>query len=817
MTASLNRTTPISNNAWLLSWSVKEIRQGQLWPIMLSLSLIIACVFALSALAERIEQVVVKQGKEALTADLVFQSSNPIPESLEAAIGETPVEVGRVTSFATMAFSDTEMQLVSVKAMESSYPLRGTMRLSAKNEEKNHVEESQLWLDKRLFAQLNVEIGDTLAIGDADFIVTGTIAEEPGLSFNPFQQMPTVLIHYSDINKTGAIQLGSRVRYQLYINGESTPLELLKEQVELTASERWKDTNTASRTSDVFNNTTQYLSLSVAIVILMAAATLVLTCQNYVASRRTTIAMLKSLGATKHWLTRWLLLQMSILLVISTVIGFSSGVLLEYLLRLPLVDVLPEQLPPYGLSPYILSLFTCVLIAIPALGIPLLNLLDIGAAQAMQPTTSFVMKRRYYGLIAVPILPLLTYYATNTLVWMLFAGLVGILLILAIISLLVTKVLAKISLSPAYKLALNRIHRTPFMTGLQYSALGLSLMLMATLWLVRTDLLQDWQQTLPSNAANAFALNISEHEIKPYLTELDEHSIERSQAFPIIRGRLTQINGVDAKLSQSDEEKSDALRRELNFTWGESLPDYNPILDGAWTTNNGVSVEGQVARDLGIEVGDTLTFTVSAQAVEATVNSIRHVEWREMKPNFYFIFTPDLMSQHMASYLVSFRVEPENEALLSRLSRQYPTVSLMDIREMGNKIEKLLQQFVWAITLLAGLGGVAGLLLIFTLLQLSIAQRQQELRLYRTLGATHKFIKRTIWAEYGLMALVAGVVASLGAELVVAAILKFGFELPISWHNSLWLALPLIAFCTLFVVVGSLVKTLLTPMNKEIN
>ncbi|MEZ9231652.1 ABC transporter permease [Vibrio amylolyticus] len=817
MNQTSNNGVAMSKNRWLLGWSLKEIRQGQLWPITLSLSLIIACVFALSALAERIEQVVVKQGKDALTADLVFRSSNPIPDELEQAMSNSNIVGARVTSFATMAFSDSEMQLVSVKAVEGNYPLRGTMRLGTSSGEKQNVSQNELWLDSRLLSQLNVAIGDTLAIGDADFKVTGTILEEPGLSFNPFQQMPTVLIHYSDIAQTGAIQVGSRVRYQWFLNGKGEELDQLKQEVTLTPSERWRDTNSASRTSDVFTNTTQYLSLSVAIVILMAAATLVLTCQNYVASRRTTLAMLKSLGATKRWLSHWLLLQISILLLISTAVGYSSGILLEYLLRLPLTDILPEDLPSYGSAPFVFSLATCGLIAIPAIGIPLLNLMNTGAAEAMQPSNTSTAKRTYYGLIMVPIVPLLVYYASNTMVWLLLGGLVGILVVLGVISLLLIRLLSKFPLPPTYQLALNRIHRTPVMTGMQYSALGLSLMLMATLWLVRTDLLQDWQQTLPADAANAFALNISEFEKDNYLSQLDDNNVERSQAYPIIRGRLTQINGVDAKAKEGAEEQSDALRRELNFTWGETLPDYNPVLEGEWSTVKGVSVESEVARDLGIRIGDTLTFTVSAQVIEAKVNSIRQVEWREMKPNFYFIFSPDLMSSHMASYLVSFRLEDSHQELVSNLSRQFPTVSLMDIRQMGSKIEQLLKQFVWAITLLAGLGGVAGLLLIFTLLQLSLSQRQLELRLYRTLGATHKFINRTIWAEYGLMALVAGTVASLGAELVVAGILKFGFELPNSWHISLWLVLPMIAFCTLFIVVNSLVKTLLTPMNKEIN
>ncbi|KJJ56232.1 hypothetical protein VC77_18465, partial [Vibrio cholerae] len=142
-----------------------------------------------------------------------------------------------------------------------------------------------------------------------------------------------------------------------------------------------------------------------------------------------------------------------------------------------------------------------------------------------------------------------------------------------------------------------------------------------------------------------------------------------------MRGRLTHINGQEAKqYAQNGEESSDALRRELNLTWAEQLPDYNPILQGEWQSQNGVSVEQEVASDLGLKLGDTLTFMINSQTVSAQVNTIRQVEWREMKPNFYFIFSPDVVQNLPVSYLISFRIQPEHDALSScQLSRQHPT------------------------------------------------------------------------------------------------------------------------------------------------
>ncbi|MGF1756248.1 ABC transporter permease, partial [Vibrio makurazakiensis] len=355
-------------NKRLFSWSIEEIRHGQLWPVSIALTLIIACVFALSALAERMEQVIVKQGKDALTADSVFISANPLPETLLGLSNNANLGQSQLTRFTTMAFSDSSMQLITVKAVDSAYPLLGDMVLSSANESVDQVSEGELWLDERIFAQLDVNIGDNVTIGDADFTISGRISQEPGLSFNPFQQMPAALIHSSDIDKTGAIQLGSRVQFRLFLTGDSREIQSVKDKVELTPSDRWRDQDSASRTNDMFERTTQYLSLTVAIVVIMAATTLVLTCQHYVASRRKTIAMLKSLGASKRWITRWLSVQVLLLVAIAAVFGVAIGIGLEVLLRIPLGELLPTPLPSYGVQPVLMAILSSLLIGIPALG-----------------------------------------------------------------------------------------------------------------------------------------------------------------------------------------------------------------------------------------------------------------------------------------------------------------------------------------------------------------------------------------------------------------------------------------------------------------
>ncbi|EOW4015754.1 ABC transporter permease [Vibrio parahaemolyticus] len=797
-----------SPNKSLVRWSLGEIRQGNLWPISVALVLVIASIFALSALASRMEQVIVKQGKDALTADAVFVSANPLSDSLLKSTEQ--LERSVMTRFSTMAFSDNGMQLISVRGVDESYPLMGELVLDGN--ESGRVKPNQLWLDERIMAQLEVNKGDNVTIGDADFTVSGAVLMEPGLSFNPFQQMPAAYIHQSDVEKTGAIQVGSRVQYRLFLKADNAALKQLQDKTVLSPSDRWRTQDTASRSNEVFDRTTQYLSLTVAIVIIMAATTLVLTCQNYVNSRTQTIAMLKSLGASRRWIEKWLLIQVAILLVTASIVGLILGSGLEYLLRIPLKDLLPNPLPSYGVTPFIVAVVSAILITVPALGIPLLGLIKTPALEVLQQGTAQRSWKRLL-LVLVPVLPLLALYANNTLVWIVLAGIVALFVVLAGLSIALTKLFSRFATKPAMKLALSRINRTPITSGLQFGALSLSLMLLSIIWLVRSDILADWERTLPADAPNVFALNIADYELANYLETLDKNGVTRSQAFPIIRGRLTEINGQNVKDVEYEGEGSDAIRRELNLTWGDQLPEYNDVLSGKWTNANSVSVEADVARDLGIQLGDKLRFVINSQNFDATVDTIRHVEWRDMKPNFYFIFSSDVMANVPGSYLISYRINEGNESLLTSMSRAHPTVSVLDIRTMGEKIQALIQQIVSAITILALLGVIAGLLLIFTLLRLSLSQRQQEIRLYRTLGSSKKRINTTLWAEYGIMALVASSVAVMAAEACVAAVMKYGFDLNAQIHPELWIALPLATFVTLALVVMSLLKRLLTPVN----
>ncbi|MCD9546683.1 FtsX-like permease family protein [Photobacterium carnosum] len=827
-----------NNRSFVVRWAWREIRQGQLWLVTLALSLIIACVFALSALVSRVEAIIVDQGRSALTADRVLVSSQPIDLSQLKTLSTDAVKVAQQIRFGTMAFSDNGMQLVSVKAVDSVFPLRGELNLQSADAAllEHHVKPQQLWLAERLFSLLNVKVGDVLMLGDAELTVSGHITQDPELSFNPFSQMPTVFINQQDIEAVGGVQPGSRISYRYYFLGSNKSLADIRQQLIITPSQRWLTENDAGRSGDFIERARQYLSLTLVLVVLMAAATLVLTCQHYAATRKTAVAMMKSLGATKGFLWRWLLTQIGLVFVVAIVIGLTLGLGLEWLLRYPLQNLLPDQLPAMGIAPFAISLLLALLIALPALGIPLSRLVQTSAINSVQVSTiAPTSSRLAWLLLLLPVLVAIVWIGTNFLVWLTLLGIVGLLLVLAGIGVAAIALLQRVKLGAAYSLALSRVNRSKIKTATQLVALTCSLMLLAVIGLLRNELLADWQNTLPANAPNVFALNIAPEQQQSYLAALDKANLTRSQGYPVTRGRLVAINDkrfyatsnetatdqaennteINNELNRKadDESVDPALRRELNFTWAKTLPSHNVVTKGQWGKAEGVSVESGIAKRLNIHLGDKLAFTVGGLEFNATVNSIRNVEWRNMKPNFYFIFTPDVLQSFPATGLVSFRVGKQQNGLLNTLASQYPTVGVLDLRMMATRIQGLLAQISWSLTVLAGLGVVSGLLLIMTLLRLSISERQTEIQLYRTLGASRKRIAATLWFEYGIIALLAGVIAAVGAELVVGLLVVKGFELPFSLHPLMWVGLPVLAIGLVYLVSRTQIKKLLLPLR----
>ncbi|HHO8397789.1 TPA: ABC transporter permease [Klebsiella pneumoniae] len=323
--------------------------------------------------------------------------------------------------------------------------------------------------------------------------------------------------------------------------------------------------------------------------------------------------------------------------------------------------------------------------------------------------------------------------------------------------------------------------------------------LMALLLVLRGDLLDRWQQQLPPQSPNYFLINIAPEQIVPVKTFLAEHQTRAAEFYPIVRARLTQING-----QSTDGNKDEALNRELNLTWSEQRPDHNPLVAGSWPPKSGeVSIEEGLAQRLGIKIGDTVTFTGDTQEFSAKVSSVRKVDWESLWPNFFFIFPAGALDGQPQSWLTSFRWD-NGPAMLTQLNREFPTVSLLDIGAILRQVGQVLSQVSRALEVMVGLVTACGVLLLLAQVQVGMRQRHQELVVWRTLGAGKSLLRATLWAEFALLGLVSGLVAAIGAEVALAMLQTKVFDFPWAPDWRLWVLLPLTGAVLLSLCGGGL-------------
>ncbi len=388
----------------------------------------------------------------------------------------------------------------------------------------------------------------------------------------------------------------------------------------------------------------------------------------------------------------------------------------------------------------------------------------------------------------------------SPLLWSVLAGAVVLALLCGLVGWGLLWLLKRLTLSALpLRLAVNRLLRQPWSTLSQLAAFSLSFMLLALLLVLRGDLLDRWQQQLPPESPNYFLINIAPEQIMPVKTFLAEHQTRAAEFYPIVRARLTQING-----HSTDGNKDEALNRELNLTWSEQRPDHNPLVAGSWPPKPGeVSIEEGLAQRLGVKIGDTVTFTGDTQDFSAKVSSVRKVDWESLRPNFFFIFPSGALDGQPQSWLTSFRWD-NGPAMLTQLNREFPTVSLLDIGAILRQVGQVLSQVSRALEVMVGLVTACGVLLLLAQVQVGMRQRHQELVVWRTLGAGKSLLRATLWAEFALLGLVSGLVAAIGAEVALAMLQTKVFDFPWTPDWRLWVMLPLTGAVLLSLCGGGL-------------
>ncbi|UZE94857.1 ABC transporter permease [Alkalimarinus alittae] len=795
----------------------KEFRQRELKILFLATVISIATVSLISLLGDHLQKLIVHSSSQFIAADRQLKSPRVIPDGWLETAESLNIETAHTLSFASMLFAGEQMQLVSVKAVSEGYPLKGALEtsdqpFSTAQETTDIPKPGAIWLNPRLFSLMAVNKGDTVSIGDKKLVVTRVINREPDVGFGMSAMAPRAMINIQDIDATGVVQPGSRLSWTYLFAGSDTALTALDLWLKpkLSSSHKWvgvKEGRPAIGNS--IDKAETYLLLGGSLAVLLACVAIAMSARQYSVKQVDTVALLKTLGLSGSQVVGIFSLQIIWVFLFAGCVGTGLG-LLGYALGVNSLGALFPELSytqhwyEFNATSLFVGWLTGAIVMLTFALPPIVKLKLTPPMKVLRREASGSSRFNWViGAVGgTGILSLLYLYSGD---WMLVAILLSAFAVLSALLLLVSFLLLKtVSLigtgaSNYWKLGVASIVRRRWQTVFQIQVFSLALLLLAVIYLTRTTLLGDWQAQLPDNAPNHFLINISQHQVEDIETYFDQENIETSGLYPMVRGRLTHINEQPVKTTVSKEKDVNALNRELNLTWSDQLPSDNVIQQGDWWYEadeqelNRVSVEASLADKLELQLGDQLTFTIGDQLVDVEVQSIRTVEWDSMRPNFYMIFPEGLLKNYSATFITSVYLLPEQKALLNSLSRQYPTITVLEIDQLIIKIRHIIAQVSTVIELIMYLILASSILVVMALINISMGERYREGALLRTLGANAKLILGSQFVEFTIIGSLSGLIAVIGAEFVVWAIQSQLFKSEFVVHFAVWLWLPIIS------------------------
>lgn len=770
----------------------REGFSGELRWFVLALALSVACVLSVALVADRLDAGLKASGRDFIGADRALRSATPAPAAWLKQAEKAGLSVQTTVSFNSMLFHGDALQLASIRAVPSDFPFYGKLELSPQRA----PAPGEIWLSARVMQLLEAKIGDELEVGNTLLKVAGELGQEPDQGFSPFLLAPRALIHSADIEATGALLPGSRQQWRYLFKGA---------REDVASYERWlrpklkagqkliKPDDQGSQVGRSLANAERFFRLASLAGVLLGALAMGIAVRHFAERQTNMVALLKTLGASRRTLWQLMGTLLFSLTLAGAFIGLVAGSAMQWLTLHLLGNLLPADLPPPSWRPFALGLAVAFFITLLLAFVPFLRLLKV-------PPLRVLRRELEAGIppwLALPVALLglfglvWGFTADVTLALGLIGGMGLLMGLLALIASLLLRFGRRVKGPHALRLAISHLSRERGSGLFQLAGFALALMLFGLLWAVRVDLLDEFSARLPADAPNRFLVNIADHEREGILADLHGAGALTSDFYPMVRGRLVSI--ASEAVRDSDEDGREGVNRELNFTTTTGLPPGNTLTAGRWLDGPGqVSVDKDLAKRLDIALGDTLGFTIEGRSFKAQVTSLRAIKWDNMRPNFYMIFSPDVLAPFSQTWLGSYRLPEQGRVAEVELIRRHPTVSLIDVDDLIVRLTAVSEQVSRALGLMLGLVTVAALLVLLTQTQASMAHRRRELLLMRTLGASSELLKKMLRWELVASGLLAGLCAAMVVELCSFGLQWWWFEGQWQFHWAIWAGLPLL-------------------------
>lgn len=786
----------------------QSFKSTGVYLLLIALILAISATTALKFSNEQIQNAVALQAAEMLAGDLVLSDNVPIEQRWKDQANTLGLQQSEVTMFASMAHTTDQFVMVNVKAIDASFPLRGALRVIP---DASQIQSGDVWLSQRAMDLLKVKIGDALNIADGRFKVTAKIDHDSNqeLGFSGFS--PTVIISKQDVAKTNAIQTGSRIEYRLLMAGSAKNIQQFEQHFKQIqhpeaknklANDQVLDEQSSLRLRNASEGNTRlmkpianldtFLQLANILTILLCGIAIALTSQRYVQQNQDHIALMRCIGASKQQILWAYLALLATVFAIAMFIGSVFGIGLGFALLQLMLQLIPHLDVQFSASamlfgPLPIAMLTSAVVLLGFVLPSLWQLLNTPPIRVIRQQEKSVKSMLWMLLAGTASLVFFSAVLTENLVltaWVMGA-IIGLCLILYFVVWALLKFIRNL------KSGISAYVRTPYQTAFQITALALGLSLITVLAVLRTDLLERWQQQLPAGTPNQFVYGLPPFDMPEFKQQLEAHQWKGTPLYPNIRGRLVAKN--DQPFSAQLVQQNNSLRRELNLTQSTTYPTDNKIISGTATFSQSgeVSVEAKTATELGIKIGDRLTFSLPEGLLQAKVVNLRSVEWESFSPNFFFIFSPHSMDENAGSYLGSFYVPDAEKLKLIELIQQFSNTVFIDVSLILDEIKRIVSLLVQIVTILAVLVALSGILVLVACLNLLMDERKREVALLRSFGSSKQKLKRMLSMEIGFIGLIAGVVSCLFAE-VISAIASYKMDLIIQPHWEIWLILPVL-------------------------
>ena len=778
----------------------RGLRSGELQVIGLALVMALAAVSAVGFFTGRVHAAVQEQAGESLAADLVLSSGEPLSagfaHSARAAAG---VRTAQVMDFPTVLFNGSNTVLTDIHAVSPGYPLRGQVRVSARPFGPAHVIQTipasgTVWVEARVLTTLGLKVGDSVQIGKLKARISSVIAYLPDGGFGFSSLAPKVLLNYADLPATGLVNANSRVRYKLLMAGIPEAIAALKNnwQKHLPAGVEMQDAGDSRRELvDATDRAQRFLALAALVSVLISAVAMILVARRYATRGTDTAAVLKCLGLTRRRVQTLLLLELLWLGILAGIIGVLIGFLAQYGLVAALKGLLPAELPAVSVIPALsafgIGLMLLIGFALP----PLMRLGDTPPARVLRrdllppPVRGYVI----YGAAALATL-ILTWWQVRELRLSLYV-LLGLVITVAVLALGAVTLLMLLrplrhSAGAGWRYGLANLNRHRRDAVIQMVAFGIGLMVLLLLGLVRGDLLSSWRTSLPVDAPNQFIINIQPDQRDTVQKFFTSHGLPVPTLYPVVRARLTAINGVAvSKIHFAEPRAQHLLNREANLSWSESLPPANTIRAGYWWNASEAkqplaSLEEDFAKQLKLKVGDRLTFDIGGTPTTVTIASLRKIRWDSFQPNFFVELSPGTLSGYPATWITSVYLAPQKAVILADLVRQLPSLTVFDVDAILEQVRHLMDQASVAVeyVFLFTLG--AGIVVLLAAVQATRDERRFEAAVLRALGASRRLLRSAAATEYAALGFVAGLLGALTASMVAWLLASRVFSL--SYH-----------------------------------